>query len=53
MLRYDAFERISKWYNPVAADYGLGIESGVIVTLVPIAVLLALSFVIFNRRQIK
>ncbi len=52
-IRNDAFLRIQNWYNPIGADYGLDIGTGVIVILVTIALFIAGSFVVFNRKQIN
>lgn len=52
-IRNDAFERIDMWYNPIGADYGLDIQTGITVTLVVTFLLLAGSFMIFDKKQIN
>ncbi len=52
-VRNDAVLRIENWYNPIGADYGLDFQTGVIVTMVVTFLLLAGSFVIFDKKQIK
>ena len=51
-IRYTALRR-ALHINSISVDYGLTIESGVIITLLTAVVLLTLSFVIFDRQQIK
>lgn len=52
-VRNDAVERIDMWYNPTGADYGLDIQTGIAVTIVVTFLLLLVSFVIFDKKQIK
>lgn len=52
-IRNDAMERIDMWYNPIGADYGLDIQTGITITLVVTFLLLAGSFMIFDKKQIN
>lgn len=52
VIRYNALDRAIS-ISPVSADYGLDIQSGIIITLMTSVILTVMSFVIFDRQQIK
>ncbi len=51
-LNYSVVSRFVE-YEPVTADYGLALSMGVGITLLHIAVFIVLSFVVFDKQQIK
>lgn len=51
-IRYTALQR-ALHIGSLSVDYGLTIEAGVIITLLTAVVLLLISFIVFDRQQIK